>query len=45
MKIMNTAAPKVIGGQPINSLIFAELLATYVDAINKGGIPNISSAW
>jgi hypothetical protein len=29
-KIMNNAVPKVINGQPLNSLIFAELLSTYV---------------
>ena len=44
-KIMNNAIPKVINGQPVNSLIFAELLSTYVEAINNNGIPNITSAW
>jgi hypothetical protein len=44
-KIMNNAVPKVINGQPLNSLIFAELLETYVEAINHNGIPNITSAW
>lgn len=44
-KIMNNAVPKVINGQPLNSLVFAELLSTYVEAINNNGIPNITSAW
>lgn len=44
-KIFLNAVPKNINGQPVNSLVFTELLENYVDAINNNGIPNITSAW
>lgn len=37
--------PKTISGAPIRGPAYVELLRQYVDAINSGGVPVISSAW
>jgi len=42
-----TLKPKTIcaGGAPIRGAAYVELVRQYVDAINSGGVPVISSAW
>ncbi|DBA01621.1 TPA: hypothetical protein N0F65_011377 [Lagenidium giganteum] len=37
--------PKTLQGKPLNGSMFAGLLQAYVDAINSGGVPVITSAW
>ncbi|TMW69572.1 hypothetical protein Poli38472_001728 [Pythium oligandrum] len=37
--------PKTLQGKPLNGSMFAGLLHAYVDAINSGGVPVITSAW
>lgn len=37
--------PKMLQGKPLNGSMFAGLLHAYVDAINSGGVPVITSAW
>jgi hypothetical protein len=44
-KVLNKIKPKVINGKKINGQIFFGLLNNYVEAINKGAVPNIESAW
>lgn len=34
-----------MNGRCINGLLLASLIEKYVDAINKGAAPNVSSAW
>ncbi len=35
----------MLNGRACNGSIFAGLVAAYVDAMNSGGVPTISSAW
>ncbi|TYZ62165.1 hypothetical protein PybrP1_009636 [[Pythium] brassicae (nom. inval.)] len=37
--------PKMLQNKPLNGSMFAGLLHAYVDAINSGGVPVITSAW
>jgi len=37
--------PKALGGRELNGAMFAGLCQAYVQAINEGGVPTISSAW
>lgn len=37
--------PKTLQNKPLNGSMFAGLLHAYVDAINSGGVPVITSAW
>lgn len=40
-----TLQPKMLHNKPLNGSMFAGLLRAYVDAINSGGVPVITSAW
>ena len=37
--------PKAIDGSPLRGATYVALLEQYVDAVNSGGVPVISSAW
>ena len=37
--------PKRMNGRMITGQMFLELCQAYTEAINKGSIPNINSAW
>ncbi len=39
------AQVKSLHGKELNGLMYAGLIRSYVDAINQGGVPTISSAW
>ncbi|KDO26951.1 hypothetical protein SPRG_07664 [Saprolegnia parasitica CBS 223.65] len=43
--IFNNLSPKMLNNKPLNGSMFAGLLVAYVDAINNGSVPTISSAW
>ncbi|KAG9411390.1 hypothetical protein AC1031_017030 [Aphanomyces cochlioides] len=43
--IFNHLSPKMMNNKPLNGSMFAGLLVAYVDAINHGSVPTISSAW
>lgn len=44
-RIFKRVKPKVLNGQFITGEMFLELCIAYTDAINKGSIPCIESAW
>ncbi|ETV94970.1 hypothetical protein H310_11611 [Aphanomyces invadans] len=43
--IFNHLQPKTMNNKPLNGSMFAGLLVAYVEAINHGSVPTISSAW
>ncbi|KAF0695788.1 Aste57867_13439 [Aphanomyces stellatus] len=43
--ILGHLQPKMMNNKPLNGSMFAGLLVAYVDAINHGSVPTISSAW
>ena len=43
-KVFNEAPPKQINNKCINGIYLASLIEAFVDALNKGVAPNISSA-
>ena len=43
--IFAKAQPKRLGAQVISGPMLAGLASAYVDAINKGAVPTISTAW
>ncbi|OQR87765.1 guanylate-binding protein [Achlya hypogyna] len=43
--IFGNLQPKMLNNKPLNGSMFAGLLVAYVDAINNGSVPTISSAW
>lgn len=44
-KVLGRIKPKTLNGTVISGKILIELAHTYVDAINKGAVPNIENAW
>lgn len=44
-KIFLKTTPKQLNGVNLNSRMFCNMMRCFVEAINKGAIPNISSAW
>lgn len=44
-KVINRVKPKVMHGKKLNGEMLYNLAGSYVDAINKGVVPNIESAW
>ena len=44
-KILNSATPKVMNGEPLTTQTLGLMIQAYVDSINKGAIPNILTAW
>lgn len=45
-KVMKRIKPKtILNGRKLNGQMFVGLVLNYVEAINKGAVPNIQSAW
>jgi len=44
-QIFEQIKPKSMNGRDLNGAMFAGLVQAYVQAINEGGVPTISSAW
>ena len=44
-KVLNRVKPKLMNGKKLNGSMLAGLVVNYVDAINKGAVPNIENAW
>lgn len=45
-KVMKRIRPKtIINGQKLSGTMFAGLIRSYVEAINKGAVPSIENAW
>lgn len=44
-KVLHRVRPKKLNGKPLNGAMFWNLLASYVQSINKGAIPSIESSW
>lgn len=45
-KVMKRIKPKtLLGGPALSGPMFADLVTSYVTAINKGAVPNIENAW
>ncbi len=44
-KLFHECPYKTMGGKPINGSILSFLLKQYVQAINKGAVPNIPNAY
>lgn len=44
-KVINRIKPKMMNGKKLNGDMLFNLCVTYVDAINKGVVPNIETAW
>lgn len=44
-KIFAKCTPKQLNGVNLNARMFCNMIRNFVEAINKGAIPNISSAW
>eukprot|EP00002_Diphylleia_rotans_P039769 TRINITY_DN930_c0_g1_i1.p1 TRINITY_DN930_c0_g1~~TRINITY_DN930_c0_g1_i1.p1 ORF type:complete len:385 (-),score=79.47 TRINITY_DN930_c0_g1_i1:979-2133(-) len=43
--ILSHVKPKTMYGDPLNGKMLAELMQSYVKAINEGGVPVIKTAW
>ena len=44
-KIVNKVRPKMLNGKNLSGEMLAQLLESYVVAINEGAVPSIESAW
>lgn len=44
-KVINRIKPKIVNGKKLNGEMLYNLLLSYVEAINKGAVPNIENAW
>jgi hypothetical protein len=44
-KLFTECAPKMVKNKPVNGRMIATLLEQYIKAINKGAVPNITTAW
>lgn len=44
-KVLNRIKPKMMHGKKLNGDMLLNLTRNYVDAINKGAVPNIETAW
>ena len=44
-KVINRIKPKLMHGKKLNGEMLYNLCLSYVDAINKGVVPNIETAW
>lgn len=44
-KTLHRVKPKKLNGKNLNGAMFWNLMASYVEAINKGAIPSIESSW
>ena len=44
-KVLNCVKPKALNGRALNGEMLVELIESYVNAVNKGAVPNIENAW
>ena len=44
-KVINRIKPKMMNGKKLNGPMLGNLINSYVEAINKGAVPNIESSW
>jgi hypothetical protein len=44
-KVINRIKPKIMHGKKLNGEMLYNLALSYVEAINKGAVPNIETAW
>ena len=44
-KVYATLRPKAVNGRALSGSMLSTLAKTYVDALNSGGVPTISTAW
>ena len=44
-KVLNSVKPKALNGRALNGEMLVELIESYVNAVNKGAVPNIENAW
>jgi hypothetical protein len=44
-KALGRVKPKMMNGRQIDGNMLANLTQVYVEAINKGAVPNIENAW
>ena len=44
-KVLNRVKPKTLNGKNLSGGMLCKLAESYVEAINKGAVPNIESAW
>ncbi|EGR31286.1 hypothetical protein IMG5_114150 [Ichthyophthirius multifiliis] len=44
-RIFKKIKPKMLNGKHLNGFQLVEICKAYIQAINKGGVPNIESAW
>ena len=44
-KVFDDCPMKEMNAKPLNGKILAGLLESYVDALNKGAVPNINTVW
>ena len=44
-KVLNYVKPKALNGRLLNGVMLVELIESYVNAVNKGAVPNIENAW
>jgi hypothetical protein len=44
-KVFKRIKPKCLHGKSLTGVMFIELCQSYVEAINKGSVPNIENAW
>ncbi len=44
-KVLNRVKPKTLNGKKLNGSMLAGLVENYVEAVNKGAVPNIENAW
>ena len=43
--VFENLKPKTLNNRALTGAMFAGLIRSYVEAINSGGVPTISSAW
>ena len=44
-KVTHSVKPKTLNGKLLTPSMYLTLAQNYVDAINKGAVPNIENAW
>jgi hypothetical protein len=44
-KVINRIKPKLMHGKKLSGDMLYNLAGSYVEAINKGAVPNIETAW
>ncbi|KAM3128779.1 hypothetical protein pb186bvf_019127 [Paramecium bursaria] len=43
--IIKSCQPKQLNGVNLNGRMFCEMIENYINVLNRGGVPNISTAW